>query len=230
MGTLQRRALAVHRRLLAAYGDPQWRQRLTPLDELVSTILSQNTNDANRDRAFHALRVRFPTWEAVRDAHPRSVVSAIRPAGLAQQKGPRIQALLREITSQRGDLDLAFLRSWPPDQVFAWLTDFKGVGPKTASIVMLFSLDMPAFPVDTHVHRVTTRLGLLPDGMSAKAAHPYLAGIFPPETYYAAHLNLIRLGRETCQARKPDCPHCTLRSLCGFALQRPSAKAERRAA
>jgi endonuclease-3 len=230
MDTLQRRALAVHRRLLAAYGDPQWRQQLTPLDELVSTILSQNTNDANRDRAFHALRQRFPTWEAVRDAHPRSVITAIRPAGLAQQKGPRIQAVLREITSQRGDLDLAFLRSWSPDRVFAWLTGFKGVGPKTASIVMLFSLDMPAFPVDTHVHRVTARLGLLPDGMSAEASHPYLAGLFPPETYYAAHLNLIRLGRETCQARKPDCPHCTLRSLCAFALRRPSAKAERRAA
>ena len=209
-------ARAIHQRLLTVYGSPDWRNPLPPLDELVSTILSQNTNDANRDRAFQTLRRQFPTWEAVRDARPEEVVTAIRPAGLANQKGPRIQAVLREITTQRGSLDIEFLRQWPPEQVRDWLMSFKGVGPKTASIVLLFSLGMPAFPVDTHIYRVTGRLGLRPANMSVGQAHTYLAGLFLPETYGAAHLNLIRLGREVCQARKPNCPACPVRDLCEY--------------
>src|SRR5512134_1982604 len=141
---LAERAVAIHNRLLEFYGYPEWREPLPPLDELVSTILSQNTNDLNRDRAFAALRRRFPTWEAVRDAPRRSVTAAIRPAGLANQKAPRIQNVLRQITAERGRLDLEFLRGRPPDEVHEWLVGFKGVGPKTAAIVMLFSLDMPA--------------------------------------------------------------------------------------
>jgi len=183
---------------------------------LVSTILSQNTNDTNRDRAFKALRQRFPTWEAVRDANAGEVVAAIRPAGLANQKGPRIQAVLREITAQRGALNLEFLRQWPAEQVHDWLMSFKGVGPKTTAIVLLFSLDKPAFPVDTHIYRVTGRLGLRPADMGVEQAHTYLAGLFLPETYGAAHLNLIRLGREICQARKPNCPACPVQDLCEY--------------
>ena len=209
-------AQAIHQRLLTVYGSPDWRNPLPPLDELVSTILSQNTNDANRDRAFQALRSRFPTWEAVRDARPEEVVSAIRSAGLANQKGPRIQAVLQEITTQRGSLDIEFLRQWPPEQIRDWLMSFKGVGSKTASIVLLFSLGKPAFPVDTHIYRVTGRLGLRPAKMSVEQAHTYLAGLFQPETYGAAHLNLIRLGREVCQARKPNCPACPVRDLCEY--------------
>ncbi len=209
-------ARAIHQRLLAFYGSPDWGDPLPPLDELVSTILSQNTNDTNRDRAFQALRNRFPTWDAVRDAESAEVVAAIRPAGLANQKGPRIQALLREITVQRGSLDLEFLRAWPAEQVHDWLMSFKGVGPKTTAIVLLFSLGKPAFPVDTHVYRVTGRLGLRPAKMNVEQAHPYLSGLFLPETYGAAHLNLIRLGREICQARKPNCPACPLQGLCEY--------------
>lgn len=209
-------ALAVHRRLIEFYGEPRWRNTLPPLDELVSTILSQNTNDANRDRAFVALRARFPTWEAVRDASGEQVVEAIRPAGLANQKGPRIQTVLREITDQRGKLSLEFLRDMPAGQAFDWLMGFKGVGPKTASIVLLFSLGKPAFPVDTHIYRVSGRLGLRPEKMNAEQAHEYLGELLPPETYYAAHLNLIRLGREICHARKPDCPACPLQDLCAY--------------
>src|SRR3990170_1951510 len=125
---LSRRALAIHHRLLEVYGYPEWCNPLPPLDELVSTILSQNTNDLNRDRAFEALRLRFPTWEAVRDAPPRSVIAAIRPAGLANQKAPRIQEVLRQISAERGRLDMEFLRARPPSEVRQWLLRFKGVG------------------------------------------------------------------------------------------------------
>ena len=209
-------ALAVHQTLLDEYGAPTWRNRLPPLDELVSTILSQNTNDANRDRAFTSLRARYPTWEAVRDAKEEDVIQAIRPAGLANQKGPRIQAILRQITAELGELNLDFLHALPAEEALAWLLRFKGVGPKTASIVLLFSLDKPAFPVDTHIYRVTGRIGLRPENMSADEAHQHLANLLPAETYYAAHLNLIRLGREVCQARAPLCPTCPVRDVCGY--------------
>jgi endonuclease-3 len=206
---LARRALAIHDRLLEVYGVPVWRQTLPPLDELVSTILSQNTNDLNRDRAYAALRLRFPSWEAVRDARRRSVIAAIHPAGLGNQKGPRLQKALRQITAERGRLDLDFLRGLPPDEARRWLLRF-WVGPKTTAIVLLFSLDMPAFPVDTHIYRVTGRLGLRPPKASVEQAHVLLEELFPPETYKAAHLNLIRLGREVCQARRPACERCPL--------------------
>lgn len=209
-------ALDVHQKLLDFYGEPTWRNPLPPLDELVSTILSQNTNDTNRDRAFSALRAHFSTWEAVRDAPEHEVVAAIRTAGLANQKGPRIQTVLREITAQRGELSLDFLADLPVQEASNWLMSFKGVGPKTAAIVLLFSLGKPAFPVDTHIYRVTGRLGLRPMNINADQAHAHLAQLFPPETYYPAHLNLIRLGREICQARRPICPACPLKRLCAY--------------
>jgi len=215
---LTERAQAVHETLLEFYGRPEWRNPLPPLDELVSTILSQNTNDTNRDRAFQALRQRFPTWEAVRDADEQAVIDAIRPAGLGNQKGPRIQNMLREITRQRGELSLDFLAQLPDAEALEWLMTFKGVGPKTASIVLLFSLGKPAFPVDTHIYRVSGRLGLRPDNMSADQAHAHLGQLFPAEAYYAAHLNLIRLGREICQARRPRCDTCPLQNLCEYYL------------
>ena len=210
------RALEVHQRLIDFYGYPDWRNPLPPLDELVSTILSQNTNDTNRDRAFVSLRNRFPTWGEVRDADPDQVIDSIRTAGLANQKGPRIQNILKEITLQRGSLDLSFLSEMPTEDARIWLLQFKGVGPKTAAIVLQFSLGKPAFPVDTHIFRVTGRLGLRPAKMNADKAHQYLAGLFPEETYYDAHLNLIRLGREICNARNPNCPDCPLQDICDY--------------
>jgi len=209
-------ALAVHARLLEFFGQPTWRNPLSAVDELVSTILSQNTNDTNRDRAFVALRARFPTWEAVRDARPDSVIEAIRPAGLANQKGPRIQQVLREITAERGALELSFLSELPLQEARARLMKFKGVGPKTAAIVLLFSLGRPAFPVDTHIYRVTGRIGLRPERISVEEAHTHLERLFPSETYYAAHLNIIRLGREICAARHPRCPVCPLCDICFY--------------
>jgi endonuclease-3 len=222
MNPLVRHAIKVHERLLEFFGEPIWRNPLPAIDELVSTILSQNTNDINRDRAFNALRAKFPTWEAVREAQTRDVIDAIRPAGLANQKGPRIQQVLRSITEERGGLDLSFLGDMPVEEAKAWLTKFNGVGPKTAAIVLCFSLGKPAFPVDTHIYRVTGRLGLRPERLSVEQAHPHLEGLFPPETYYAAHLNIIRLGREICTARKPYCECCPIVKLCDFGKNRKS--------
>ncbi|HQV63790.1 MAG TPA: endonuclease III [Anaerolineales bacterium] len=216
MKNLKIRALKIHNTLLQAFGEPTWRNPLPAIDELVSTILSQNTNDVNRDRGFNALRAKLPTWESVRDAKAEDVIAAIRPAGLANQKGPRIQQVLRAITEERGSLDLNFLAGLPVEEARAWLTKFNGVGPKTAAIVLCFSLNMPAFPVDTHIYRVSGRTGLRPEKMTVEQAHPYLESVFPPETYYAAHLNLIRLGREVCGARKPNCPKCPINKLCDF--------------
>ena len=210
------KALEIHRRLLAAYGEPTWRPALDPISELVSTILSQNTNDTNRDAAFDRLRARLPTWEQVRDADPEVVIEAIRPAGLANQKGPRIQAALRRITEERGRLELDFLADWPLEEAKAWLSSIKGVGPKTAAIVLLFALGRPAFPVDTHIHRLSKRLGLIGPRVSREKAHTELERLLPPETYYAFHLNLIRHGRRVCPSRKPRCEACFLRDLCDF--------------
>ena len=219
MTRLTRRAVKIHERLLEFYGEPVWRNPLPPIDELVSTILSQNTNDLNRDRAFNNLHAKFPMWEAVRDAKTKDVIDAIRPAGLANQKGPRIQQVLREITKERGSLDLSFLEKLSVEEARAWLTKFNGVGPKTAAIVLCFSLNKPAFPVDTHIYRVTGRIGLRPANMTVEQSHPHLESLFPPETYYAAHLNIIRLGREICTARKANCEVCPIRKMCDFGRQ-----------
>jgi endonuclease-3 len=220
MNRLAQRAVKIHERLLEFYGEPIWRNPLPAIDELVSTILSQNTNDINRDRAFNALRAKFSTWEQVRDANTIDIIEAIRPAGLANQKGPRIQQVLRSITEERGSLDLSFLKDLTVEEARIWLTKFNGVGPKTAAIVLCFSLDMPAFPVDTHVYRVTGRIGLRPEKMTVEQAHTHLEGLFPPETYYAAHLNIIRLGREICQARRPRCEVCPIIKLCDYGIKR----------
>jgi endonuclease-3 len=144
------------------------------------------------------------------------VVACIRGAGLANQKAPRIQKVLREITKERGNLDLLFLRDLPLQQARAWLMKFKGVGPKTAAIVLLFALGRPAFPVDTHIYRVTGRIGLRPAEMPVEQAHGHLEALFPAKTYYAAHLNLIRLGREICHPRKPECQRCPVSKLCEY--------------
>ncbi len=217
MSTEAALAREVHGRLLAFYGQPLWRNPLPALDELVSTILSQNTNDNNRDRAFERLRQHFPTWEQVRDSPLGEVIAAIRPAGLANQKGARIQEVLRQVTAERGSLDLTFLAEMPVEEARQWLLKFKGVGPKTAAIVLCFSLGKPAFPVDTHIYRVTGRIGLRPPGMDVEAAHPYLESLFPTDTYYTSHLNLIQLGREICQARRANCPACPLQLVCNYA-------------
>ncbi len=198
------------------YGRPVWHTHGSPMDQLVGTILSQATADVNTERAYASLIARFPDWESVMDAPPEEVVAAIRSAGLSNIKGPRIQAALRYVQRQRGELSLDFLADLPLAEALAWLTAIDGVGPKTASIVLLFSLGRPAFPVDTHVYRVTRRLGLLPERMNANQAHDFLAALGAPETYYPMHINLIRHGREICRARSPQCHICPLQDWCDY--------------
>ena len=200
----------------AYYGIPDWHEYLPAVDELVCTILSQNTNDINRDKAFVKLKETFSSWEEVRDADPEAVKEAIRIAGLANQKGPNIQAALQFITQERGEIDLDWLKEKTPEETMNWLTQMKGVGLKTASIVMVFSLDMPAFPVDTHVYRVTGRLALRPEKMTIDNAHRWFMSSNRPESFGSLHLNIISLGRDFCQARKPKCGACTVEKLCQY--------------
>ncbi|MFO7740905.1 MAG: endonuclease III [Anaerolineae bacterium] len=206
-------ALRAHSALLDQYGDRPWHPR-DPIATLVSTIISQNTNDTNRDRAFERLRERFPSWDQVRDAPEAAVVEAIRLAGLGPTKAPRIQAALRRITEREGEITLDFLQDMSAEEARDWLTQLPGVGPKTAAIVLCFALGKPAFPVDTHVHRVTRRLGLIPEGTSREKAHDILENVVPEEIYYPFHLNLIAHGRAICHSRNPECERCVLREAC----------------
>jgi len=210
------KALEVHQRLVEIFGEHPHRPRLDPIAELVSTILSQNTNDVLRDKAFDSLQQRFPTWKQVRDAPVEEVIVAIKVAGLSQKKAPRIQEALRRISAERGELSLDFLREIGVEKAKQWLMAINGVGPKTAAIILLFSFGMPAFPVDTHIHRVARRLGLIPLKASREKAHELLEALLPPQAYYAFHLNLIQHGREVCQARRPHCEVCGLRDLCDY--------------
>lgn len=213
---LRAKAYAIHEKLVQTYGVPAWRPHLDAISEVVSTILSQNTNDENRDLAFNRLRATLPTWEMVRDAPVEEIATAIHPAGLAPQKAPRIKQALQFITTQRGTLDLDFLKDMPVRQAKDWLMQIKGIGPKTAAIVLLFALGRPAFPVDTHIYRVTRRLGLVDARASVRKAHEILEELLDPEMYYPFHLNVIRHGREVCQARKPRCAICVLKDLCDY--------------
>jgi len=209
------KALRIHELLLSEYGASPWHPR-DPVATLVGTILSQNTNDVNRDRAFERLQGQFPTWELVRDAPTEALVEAVRPAGLAPTKAPRIQQALRRITAERGKISLDFLADLPLEDAREWLLSLPGVGPKTAAIVLLFALGRPAFPVDTHVHRVTRRLGLIPDRTTREKAHELLEQLVPPELYYVFHINLIAHGRAICHARNPECARCVLQDDCAY--------------
>jgi endonuclease-3 len=202
--------------LAARYGCPTWRPALPPVDELVACILSQSTSDTNSGRAFDRLKAACPDWETVRDMPTAELVELIRSAGLANQKAPRIQHALRAITAERGAITLDFLADLPIEAAKAWLMRLDGVGPKTAAIVLCFAFNRPAFPVDTHVHRVGQRIGFLPEGISAENAHPVMEAVAPPEDYYAFHLNLIQHGREVCAARSPRCEACPLTVHCDY--------------
>jgi endonuclease-3 len=217
---LAAKAKIVHELLLAAYGQPDWRPEYAPMDELILTILSANTSDINSGRAFAQLKAAYPTWEAVLAAPLVELTAVIRPGGLAPTKAPRIQAALRRILAERGEFDISFLADLPVPEATQWLTQFDGVGHKTASIVLLFCFNKPAFPVDTHVQRVSQRLGIAgpkDDPARIKALWETLA---PGEWFYPLHLNLIRHGRQVCMARGPRCAACVLREHCDWAGQR----------
>ncbi|HSD25547.1 MAG TPA: endonuclease III [Solirubrobacterales bacterium] len=206
----RKRVLAIRDRLRELYGQPVNHPHGHPIAELVRTVLSQNTNDRNRDVAYNRLRERFPTWEEVRDAPTEEVEEAIKPGGLSVTKAPRIQ----EILGQLGDHpDLDWLAEAPREQAMEFLTELHGVGRKTAACVLIFAFGLPEIPVDTHVKRVGERLGLFRPGASFDEAHDEMLAITPPEDAYELHINLIRHGRAVCRPR-PRCGECGLSRMC----------------
>lgn len=196
------------------YGPPDPRHSDGPLAELILTILSQNTSDQNTERAFASLWSAFGSWDEIVVGPASAIADAIRSGGLAEIKGPRIKAVLEAIQQDRGALSLDFLAQLPVDDARSYLTSLKGVGPKTAACVLLFALGMPAMPVDTHVHRVSKRLGLIGPKVSAEAAHQLLESSIPPGQMYDAHMLLIRHGRVLCKALRPRCEACPLTASC----------------
>jgi endonuclease-3 len=214
--SLARRLAVVARRLESAYGRPR-RSLSDPMDTLIETVLSQNTSDLNSGRAFQSLKDAFPTWEAVAAARPAAIERSIRSGGLARIKSRRIQGVLRALRRREGGFDLRRLRRLSPAAAETVLTGLPGVGPKTRACVLLFACGADAFPVDTHVHRITRRVGLVPEAADAAATQATLAPAVPPGEGLALHLNLIRLGRELCRPRAPRCGVCPLRGLCAHA-------------
>ncbi len=213
---LPKRASEVDRILTEVFGRQEIDGADDPIDTLVETILSQNTTDANSHKAFLALKARYPRWEALLKENPPKVAAIIREGGLAMIKAERIIEALRFIKKERGSLDLDFLKKVTPREAESWLARIKGVGPKTRGIMLLFSLRMPAFPVDTHIHRVTKRLGLIGPRVSREDAQEALASLVPQSEYYNFHINLIYHGRTVCQARNPKCPICRVSHLCNY--------------
>jgi endonuclease-3 len=202
-------------RLRAEYGRPVGRPHRAPIDELVLTVLSQNTNDRNRDVAYERLRERFDSWDAVRDAPVEDIEDAIRPGGLAVTKAPRIQSILE---AHEGD-DLTRLADEPLGTAREELCELPGVGRKTAACVLLFSFGRPDVPVDTHVHRVGTRLGLFRPGAPLEEAHDEMLRLARGSDPFEAHVALIRHGRRLCTARSPRCEDCPLRRMCPWARE-----------
>ncbi len=211
------RVRRVRDRLRRRYGIPRTVPHERPLDELILTVLSQSTNDRNRDIAFERLRHRFPSWEAVRAAPLEEVEEAIRPGGISKVKSARIQAILRAIGASSSELDplaLAWLRDAPVDDCRDYLCSLPGVGRKTAACVLLFSFGRRDVPVDTHVSRVATRLGLLRPGAPFPELHDAMLALTRPGEELELHMNLLRHGRRTCHARAPDCAACVLARMC----------------
>lgn len=207
------RVRAIRDRLRDVYGRPLNEPHGHPIAELVRTILSQNTNDRNRDVAYERLRERLPTWVDVRDAPVFEVEAAIQPGGLSKTKAPRIQEVLRRLPSEGGEPTLDWLAATERDEAIAFLIDLPGVGRKTAACVMIFALGRPEIPVDTHVHRVGGRLGLFPPRASFELAHDEMLAITNPEDAYELHMNLITHGRRVCRPR-PRCEECALQRMC----------------
>jgi endonuclease III len=210
------RIRAVQRRLRARQGVFTPKPGRPVLDELVATVLSQHTSDINSERAFAQLKTRFPDWQQVADAPQSEVADAIRSGGIADQKARRIQQILAAIEDREGRIGLDRLHDLDDAAVEAYLTSLPGVGSKTAACVLVFSMSRAAFPIDTHVHRIVTRLGWIRPGMTAEQAHQALASAVPPGIRYDLHIALVTHGRTVCRAQRPDCAGCVLRDLCAY--------------
>ena len=200
--------------LAPEYGPIEWAPRYDPASELVYTILSQHTSDLNSGRAFDSLMAAFDSLEAIADAPVEAIEEAIRMGGLARQKAPRIKAVLQQVRQEVGSFDLSFLAEMPLDEAKAWLKRLNGIGPKTAAIILCFSLGLPAMPVDTHIFRVARRLGLIGPKVNADKAHDILEPMVRPEDVFPFHMYLIRHGRQVCKAQRPRCGQCVLAQRC----------------
>jgi endonuclease-3 len=196
------------------YGIPRREDSGDPLDILIETILSQNTNDRNRDRAFQRLKMRFPYWENVLKAKTKNIVSAIRSGGLAEQKAKRIREILHWIKNREGKLSLSFIKRMDSEEIKKTMGALKGIGPKTLHCLLLFGLGREAFPVDTHILRIGKRLGFIPEWMDAEKAHQWMVPLLPEGKSLSLHLNLIRFGRSVCKAKNPLCNACFLNKEC----------------
>lgn len=216
------KVLDVHTRLVDLYGPRVLRAGRDPLDELILTILSQNTTDRNSGRAYRSLRAKYDTWEAVMDAPIPELYETIKSAGLGNIKAPRIQNTLYEILARRGELSLDFLDGLPLEDAKEWLRSLDGIGPKTAACVLLFALGKPAMPVDTHVFRVSRRLGLIGPKVGVELSHRLLEEVLPPEAVYPFHINMIQHGRLICHAQRPNCGACPLADTCNFYNEIPT--------
>jgi endonuclease-3 len=218
---IQQKAQRVYDLLVARFGEPTWTAGAEPqtevIDELIHTILSANTNDVNSGRAFEQLKAQFgPDWDAVRLAPLDAIKAAIRPAGMYNQKAPNIAATLEQIKAEHGSYDLRFLAAMPVAAALTYLTTLPGVGHKTASIVLLFCFNRAAFPVDTHIQRISRRVGLGSRRAGPEQLKKMWEAAMPPNTYYALHLNLIQHGRTICDARAPHCDLCPLQTICDY--------------
>ncbi len=212
-------SLEAYRLLEEEQGVAQWEPRFDPIEELVFTILSQHTSDLNAFKAYDKLIEAFGSWDGIMEGDPEDIAQAIRIGGLSTIKAPRIQAVLQEIQEKCGGLDLSFLREMPLEEAKAWLRELPGVGPKTAAIVLCFALGMPAMPVDTHIYRVSKRLGLIGEKVTADQAHDILEASVAPEQVFGFHVYLITHGRQVCKARRPLCDRCVLSGGCPSAFQ-----------
>jgi len=211
---LKRRLALVHRRLARRFGTPEWTGPSDPLASLIGTILSQNTNDLNSDRAYRSLRRRFPRWTMLLDARPREIARAIRVGGLANQKARRIKTFLRWVKRTYGGLTLDAMHEMTADEAVATLTRHKGIGLKTVYVTLLFACGKDVFPVDTHIYRIVRRLGLAPQKASRDKVTRLMQPLVPKGKSYALHLNLIAFGRTVCKAQKPRCYDCPLTDEC----------------
>ena len=213
---MKNKIVRIDKSLAQKYGGKAFKNGKDPLTELIFTVLSQNTSDVNRDRAFKSLKTKFPTWDDTANTTITELMSSIKTGGLAKTKATRILKMLRDIKKSQGKLNLGFLSNLTDEQVNDYLQDIDGVGPKTAACVLAFSLGRDVMPVDTHVRRVSERLGILPMSLSDLEAHRYFLDFRGMVSLYQLHLNLIQHGRQICRARKPICEACFLTKSCGY--------------
>jgi endonuclease-3 len=198
------------------YGEPENRRTSDPLDMLVKIILSQATSDTNSDRTFAALKKRFPVWDALLRARTPTIAATIRSGGLSNQKAAVIKDVLRQIKEDRGTLDLSFLRDLSSEGAVHYLSQFRGIGPKTVACTLLFACRKEVFPLDTHIFRILRRVGLIPQQCTDRRAHEIMNRIVPQGKFYSFHVNLIRHGRTLCRPRDPLCERCPIVEYCDY--------------